>query len=274
MPVPTALSDLSTTASSNSPAGSDSIGAATGVDDYLRAHARLIALLRDAASATAIVSTITGADGAGSGLDADLLDGQHGSYYLAAGNLSGLATAIAAVDGAGSGIDADLLGGQSSAYYLAAASYTAADVLSKLLTVDGAGSGLDADLLDGQTGTYYTNASNLASGTVATARLGSGTANSTTFLRGDGTWAAPSVSINSVQAGTITIGSGSTSNTATITSVDTTKSFVVFNGASTSSTALNRVTARVALTNATTVTATRESSVDEVTVAFTVVEFA
>lgn len=32
---------------------------------------------------------------------------------------------------------------------LAAASYTASDVLSKLLTVDGAGSGLDADTLDG-----------------------------------------------------------------------------------------------------------------------------
>jgi len=53
---------------------------------------------------------------------------------------------------------------------------------------------LNSDLLDGQEGSYYTNASNLASGTVPTARLGSGTANSTTFLRGDNSWQTLSAS--------------------------------------------------------------------------------
>lgn len=47
--------------------------------------------------------------------------------------------------------------------------------------------------LDGKAATSHSHSgADITSGTVATARLGSGTANSTTFLRGDQTWATPS----------------------------------------------------------------------------------
>lgn len=52
-------------------------------------------------------------------------------------------------DGAGSGFDADLLDGQHASHFLPAGNYTASDILAKLVTVDGSGSGLDADKLDG-----------------------------------------------------------------------------------------------------------------------------
>jgi len=52
---------------------------------------------------------------------------------------------------------------------LDSASYTASDVLAKLLTVDGSGSGIDADLLDGQTGSYYNDGNNIVWSTAATA---------------------------------------------------------------------------------------------------------
>jgi hypothetical protein len=45
---------------------------------------------------------------------------------------------------------------------LAASAYTAADVLSKLLTVDGSGSGLDADLLDGNSSAFFATATGLS----------------------------------------------------------------------------------------------------------------
>ncbi len=66
-----------------------------------------------------------------------------------------LRSLLLTVDGTGSGIDADKLDGQEGAYYLPAASYTAADILTKIKTVDGAGSGLDADLLDGSSSAAF-----------------------------------------------------------------------------------------------------------------------
>jgi hypothetical protein len=132
-------------------------------------------------TAADVLSKITTVDGATSGLDADLLDGQHGSYYRSwdnatnkpsptvtiSGDVSGSATltelgnativatiaddshnhVISNVDGLQTALDSKL----------AASSYTASDVLTKIKTVDGVGSGLDADLLDGQSGSYYTN---------------------------------------------------------------------------------------------------------------------
>ena len=76
--------------------------------------------------------------------------------------------------------------------------------------------------------------------------------------------------VKSVQAGTITIISAS-SNTATISSVNTSKSVVLYGGTSMSGSADYLV--RVELTNATTVTATRGTTLNNSTVAYTVLEF-
>lgn len=78
---------------------------------------------------------------------------------------------------------------------------------------------LDADKLDGQEGSYYTNASNLASGTVPTARLGSGTANAGTFLTGGQTYAlAHGLDIVN---GRLTLTSGTPVTTSDVTAAGT-----------------------------------------------------
>lgn len=103
-------------------------------------------------SAAQLVAVVATADGAASGLDADLLDGSHAAAFAAAAHTHStseiadssvtnakLATMNAATikgraSGAGSGAPADL---------------TAAQLVAIATGGDGAGSGLDADLLDG-----------------------------------------------------------------------------------------------------------------------------
>lgn len=88
--------------------------------------------------------------GANSGLDADKLDGQHGSYYQARTNHTGTqAPSTISPQGAGSTLDADLLDGQHGSYYQARGNHTGTQAPSTI-SPQGAGSGLDADLLDGQ----------------------------------------------------------------------------------------------------------------------------
>ena len=77
------------------------------------------------------------------------------------------------------------------------------------------------------------NASNIASGTVPTARLGSGTANSSTFLRGDSTFATVTVAINSIASdGANRVLTSDGDNTATA------ESNLTFDGTTLNSTAL------------------------------------
>lgn len=105
---------------------------------------------------------------------------------------------------------------------LDSASYTAADVKTKLLTVDGSGSGIDADLLDGQQGSYYQQA--LVSGTSIK------TINSTTVL-GSGNIAVQPTLVSGTNIKTVNgvsvLGSGNISVSSELTdSVTTTSSTI------------------------------------------------
>lgn len=92
-------------------------------------------------TAADVLAKLLTVDGSGSGLDADLLDGLSSAAFSTAvhthaiADVTGLTAALAAK--------------------LDSSSYTAADVLAKLITVDGSGSGLDADMLDGISSAGY-----------------------------------------------------------------------------------------------------------------------
>lgn len=80
--------------------------------------------------------------------------------------------------------------------------------------------------------------------------------------------------VKSVQTGTIVITATNLTNTATISSVNTAKSVVLFGGWTTDNTGGTLTFAPyLTLTNATTVTATRSNTSNTTTVSYTVLEF-
>lgn len=80
--------------------------------------------------------------------------------------------------------------------------------------------------------------------------------------------------VKSVQNFTITISGGSSSNTATISSVDTSKCEIQFHGArGGGSTEIRSSRVSVTLTDATTVTASRGNTTNSATVSGTVIEY-
>jgi hypothetical protein len=108
-----------------------------------------------------ILAALITVDGAGSDLDADLLDGQHGAYYATQADMT-------AVEDVNTTQDASIAANASAITFNAnniatlqtdmtavEAGQTAAAILAKLITVDGPGSGLDADTLDGHDTSFF-----------------------------------------------------------------------------------------------------------------------
>lgn len=120
-------------------------------------------------TAPEILTLVKTVDGASSGLDADLLDGQEGVYYtnytdtkiadLVASSPATLDTLNELATALGNDPNFATTIATQIGTKLDASAYTASDVLTKVKTVDGSGSGLDADMLDGNHASAFATSS-------------------------------------------------------------------------------------------------------------------
>ncbi len=115
-----------------------------------------------------ITNTITASNsvhgirqGTGNGLDADLLDGQHGAFYRDASNLDAGEIPLARIPTTLSGKIADMVDG-----YHAGNESGKVPVSNGLLNID-----LNADRLDGEHGSFYRDAGNLNTGLIPLDRI-------------------------------------------------------------------------------------------------------
>ena len=124
-------------------------------------------------------------------------------------NASGTKGYFALPAGSDPAVGGDLTGTASNAQ-IAAGAIVNADINASAAIAQSKIANLTTDLAGKASTTHVHSAADITSGTVATARLGSGTANSTTYLRGDGTWSAVSAGgLTAVAAsGNITAASG------------------------------------------------------------------
>ena len=129
----------------------------------------------------------TGNMGSGSGLNADQLDGQEGSFFQDADNLNAGTVPTARLAGtysisitgnAATATNASQLGGQAPTYYNNANNLAYGTVPTARLSgsysisiTGNAATATNADKLDGQEGAFFQDADNLNAGTVPTARL-------------------------------------------------------------------------------------------------------